>query len=47
MSPCADVERARDSFREAIEIGDILVLGRDNAVSNPMRGPFGMGPGGE
>jgi glyoxylase-like metal-dependent hydrolase (beta-lactamase superfamily II) len=47
MSPCADVERARESFREAIEIADILVLGRDNAVSNPMRGPFGMGPGGE
>jgi glyoxylase-like metal-dependent hydrolase (beta-lactamase superfamily II) len=47
MAPCADVDRARDSFREAIEIGDILVLGRDNAVSNPMRGPFGMGPGAE
>lgn len=40
MSPCADVDRARESFQEAVEIASILVLGRDNAVSNPMRGPF-------
>jgi glyoxylase-like metal-dependent hydrolase (beta-lactamase superfamily II) len=45
MSPCADMDRARESFREAVEIADILVLGRDNAVSNPVRGPFGLGPG--
>jgi glyoxylase-like metal-dependent hydrolase (beta-lactamase superfamily II) len=34
---CIDVELAQESFREAVEIGDVLVLGRDNMVSNPMR----------
>jgi glyoxylase-like metal-dependent hydrolase (beta-lactamase superfamily II) len=32
-----DVERAQESFREAIEIADILVLGRDNVAMNPLR----------
>ena len=35
---CHDVERAQESFREAVEIADILVLGRDNAAHNPLRG---------
>jgi glyoxylase-like metal-dependent hydrolase (beta-lactamase superfamily II) len=35
---CADVEQAQESFREAVEIADILVLGRDNWASNPLRG---------
>jgi glyoxylase-like metal-dependent hydrolase (beta-lactamase superfamily II) len=34
---CVDVEQAQESFREAIEIADILVLGRDNVCSNPLR----------
>ncbi|MEM9066412.1 MAG: MBL fold metallo-hydrolase [Planctomycetota bacterium] len=35
-----DIEQARESFKEAIEIADVLVLGRDNLVVNPVRGPF-------
>jgi glyoxylase-like metal-dependent hydrolase (beta-lactamase superfamily II) len=37
---CADVEQAQESFREAIDIADLLVLGRDNMVLNPLRRPF-------
>ena len=33
----ADLEQAQESFREAIEIADQLVLGRDNIVENPTR----------
>jgi len=33
-----DVEQAQESFREAVEIADILILGRDNWSSNPLRG---------
>ena len=32
-----DIQAAQDSFREAVEIADLLVLGRDNAVMNPLR----------
>lgn len=35
----ADLEQAQESFREAIEIADQLVLGRDNLVNNPIRRP--------
>ena len=38
----ADLEQAQESLREAIEIADQLVLGRDNLVSNPTR-RFGLG----
>jgi glyoxylase-like metal-dependent hydrolase (beta-lactamase superfamily II) len=41
LASCEDFERAQESFREAIEIADILVLGRDNAVLNPVRGSIG------
>jgi len=34
---CVDHEAAMQSFREAVEIADVLVLGRDNAVPNPLR----------
>lgn len=34
---CADVEQAQESFREAIEIADVLILGRDNLALNPVR----------
>lgn len=32
-----DVETAKESFREAIEIADVLIPGRDNIVLNPLR----------
>ena len=38
----ADLEKATESFREAVEIADMLVLGRDNIVPNPVR-PMGLG----
>ncbi|HZW06180.1 MAG TPA: MBL fold metallo-hydrolase [Phycisphaerales bacterium] len=31
---CADVEKARESFAEALQIADVLVLGRDGVVVN-------------
>lgn len=37
LPDCADREQAQESFREAIEIADVLVLGRDNLVHNPLR----------
>lgn len=36
----ADVDLARESFAEAIEIADLLIPGRDNLVVNPTRRPF-------
>ncbi len=36
----ASVEQARQSFAEAIEIADLLILGRDNMVVNPVKRPF-------
>jgi glyoxylase-like metal-dependent hydrolase (beta-lactamase superfamily II) len=36
----ADVDRARQSFEEALEVADLLVLGRDNVVVNPTKRPF-------
>ncbi len=36
----ADVDRARESFQEAVEIADLLVLGRDNIAVNPTKRPF-------
>jgi glyoxylase-like metal-dependent hydrolase (beta-lactamase superfamily II) len=36
----ADVDRARQSFEEALEAADLLVLGRDNLVVNPTKRPF-------
>jgi glyoxylase-like metal-dependent hydrolase (beta-lactamase superfamily II) len=38
LSRCADVDKARESFAEAIEIADRLILGRDNWVRSPTRG---------
>ena len=35
-----DVQLAQESFKEAVEIADILVLGRDNWVLNPVRRGF-------
>lgn len=36
----ADPDAARESLSEALEIADLLVLGRDNVVVNPTRRPF-------
>lgn len=40
LSPAFDVKQAQESLREAIEIADSIVAGRDNVLSNPLRGPF-------
>lgn len=40
LQDAADVARAQESFTEAIEIADMLVLGRDNLVVNPTKRPF-------
>ena len=40
MQGAVDVERAKQSFAEAVEIADVLVLGRDNLVVNPIRRTF-------
>ncbi len=37
ISPVFNLEQAQESFKEAIEIADYIVCGRDNAVPNPMR----------
>lgn len=37
MSPCFDLEAARESFSEAVEIADWVVCGRDNLVPNLSR----------
>lgn len=41
ISPCFDLAQAKASLAEAAEIADIIVCGRDNAVLNPSRRPFG------
>jgi len=41
LERCTDVDRARESLAEGLEIADWLVLGRDNAVVNRVApGPF-------
>jgi len=37
LPSCADRDRARESFSEAIEIADVLILGRDNLALNPTK----------
>lgn len=37
LPTCVDVEQAQESFREAVEIADILVPGRGNLMLNPLR----------
>lgn len=36
----ANATLAQESFKEAIEIADLMVLGRDNLVVNPVKRPF-------
>ena len=40
LQSAADVDAARASLEEAIEIADLLVLGRDNLAVNPTKRPF-------
>jgi len=35
-----DIEQARESFADAVEIADLMILGRDNVVVNPTKRPF-------
>ncbi|MEX0876906.1 MAG: MBL fold metallo-hydrolase [Phycisphaerales bacterium] len=37
LPACADREQAQESFKEAIEIADVLIPGRDNLVINPTK----------
>ncbi|HLP86075.1 MAG TPA: MBL fold metallo-hydrolase [Phycisphaerales bacterium] len=39
-SPVPDLEAAKASLEEAMEIADLLILGRDNIVVNPTKRPF-------
>jgi N-acyl homoserine lactone hydrolase len=39
-SPVADVDKARASFEEAIEVADLLIPGRDNVFVNPTKRAF-------
>lgn len=41
LTACADYELAQESFKEAVEIADVLILGRDNMVLNPVRSMMG------
>jgi len=40
LPDCHDREQAQESFKEAVEIADVLVPGRDNIAMNPTRRPF-------
>jgi glyoxylase-like metal-dependent hydrolase (beta-lactamase superfamily II) len=40
MAGSADVELAKASFEEVIEIADLIIAGRDNVLVNPTRRPF-------
>lgn len=40
LADCYSLDQARESFGEAIEIADLLILGRDDLAVNPMRRPF-------
>ena len=37
LQHCGDIETAKESFRECLEIADIIVPGRDNVLLNPVR----------
>jgi glyoxylase-like metal-dependent hydrolase (beta-lactamase superfamily II) len=37
LPACADIEQAQESLREAVQIADIIIPGRDNILFNPLR----------
>jgi len=40
LKGCFDTEQAQNSLKEILEVADEIVPGHDNAIVNPMRGPF-------
>ncbi len=42
LPACYDIEQAQESFTDAVEIADLLILGRDNLTLNPLRRPMGL-----
>ncbi len=40
LPSAANVDQAREAFAEAVEIADLMILGRDNLVVNPTKRPF-------
>lgn len=40
LPTAADVDQAKESFQDAVEVADLLILGRDNMVVNPTKRPF-------
>jgi glyoxylase-like metal-dependent hydrolase (beta-lactamase superfamily II) len=40
LQRAADVDQAKESFQEAVEIADWIIPGRDNLSINPLRRPF-------
>lgn len=40
LKRAVDVEAAKNSLQEAIDIADLFIPGRDGMLVNPMRGPF-------
>lgn len=40
LKGCFDTEQAQSSLKEILEVADEIVPGHDNAIVNPMRGPF-------
>lgn len=40
LKGCFDIEQAQESLKEILELADEIVPGHDNAIVNPMRGPF-------
>ncbi|MFG0284522.1 MAG: MBL fold metallo-hydrolase [Phycisphaerales bacterium JB039] len=40
LDRCVDVDQARESLQEALEIADLLICGRDNLIVNPLKRPF-------
>lgn len=37
LQRCVNLAQAQESFKEAVEIADVLILGRDNIALNPLR----------
>lgn len=40
LKGCFDIEQAQASLKEILEVADEIVPGHDNAIVNPVRGPF-------
>lgn len=40
LQTAADLDRARASFEEAMEVADLIIPGRDNVFVNPTKRPF-------